>query len=232
MAIRYGLQPDHMPTKCVCSKPFDVEYALSCPTGGFPIIRHNEIRNLLANVMTETCHDVATEPQLQQVDRELPAGTNVQDGARLDISASGVWGGRFERTFFDVRVFNPLAASNATENLPSVYRKHETEKRRTYEARVRDIEGASFCPIVMAATGGQAPATKALVKQLASSLAEKMDLPYHKTINWLRNRMSFACIKACIMCLRGARSRHKTPPKGVGPICHRNFEFNAELTLF
>ena len=50
----------------------------------------------------------ATTPQ---VDRELPAGTNVQDGARLDISASGVWGGRFERTFFDVRVFNPLAAS-------------------------------------------------------------------------------------------------------------------------
>ena len=90
MAIRYGLQPDHMPTKCVCSKPFDVEHALSCPTGGFPIIRHNEIRDLLANVMTETCHDVATEPQLQQVDRELPAGTNVQDGARLDISASGV----------------------------------------------------------------------------------------------------------------------------------------------
>ena len=103
------------------------------------------------------------------------------------------------------------------ENLPSVYRKHETEKRRTYEARVRDIEGASFCPIVMAATGGQAPATKALVKQLASSLAEKMDLPYHKTINWLRNRMSFACIKACIMCLRGARSRHRTPQRAWDP---------------
>ena len=37
---------------------------------------------------------------------------NTDPGARLDIAACGVWGGRFERTFFDVRVFNPKARSN------------------------------------------------------------------------------------------------------------------------
>lgn len=30
------------------------------------------------------------------------ASANRQDGARLDIAASGFWGGTFERTFFDV----------------------------------------------------------------------------------------------------------------------------------
>ena len=30
---------------------------------------------------------------------------NIQDGARLDIAADGFWGSRFERAFFDVKVF-------------------------------------------------------------------------------------------------------------------------------
>ena len=32
---------------------------------------------------------------------------NTNDHARLDIAANGFWGGRFERAFFDIRVFNP-----------------------------------------------------------------------------------------------------------------------------
>ena len=40
------------------------------------------------------------------------ASSNVQDGACLDIAANGSWGGRFERTYFDVRVFNPQSLFN------------------------------------------------------------------------------------------------------------------------
>ena len=36
---------------------------------------------------------------------------NIQDGARLDIAADGFWGSRFERAFFDAKVFNPYAPS-------------------------------------------------------------------------------------------------------------------------
>ena len=36
---------------------------------------------------------------------------NHNNDARLDIVAGGLWGGRFERTYFDVRVFNPYAPS-------------------------------------------------------------------------------------------------------------------------
>ena len=82
-----------------------VEHALSCPKGGFPSIRHNEIRDLTADLLTEVCSDVHIEPDLQPVEGELLTGlsANVQDGARLDIAANGFWGGRFERTY--VRVF-------------------------------------------------------------------------------------------------------------------------------
>ena len=34
------------------------------------------------------------------------------DGACLDIAVYGFWGGRFEKAFLDVRVFNPSAQSN------------------------------------------------------------------------------------------------------------------------
>ncbi len=39
-----------------------------------------------------------------------------QDGARLDIAASGCWGGRHKKTYFDVRVFNPHAPPSLLQN--------------------------------------------------------------------------------------------------------------------
>ena len=55
---------------------------------------------------------------------------------------------------FDVRVFNPHAPSNRNTNLTSCYRKHERLKKNAYEQRVREVEHASFTPLVFSATGG------------------------------------------------------------------------------
>ena len=90
---------------------FNVEHALSCPTGGYPIIHHNEVRDLTASFLQQVCHDVAVEPHLQPLTGEKMdlRSANCEDAARLDVSARGVWGGRFERSFFDIRVFNPCA---------------------------------------------------------------------------------------------------------------------------
>ena len=158
LALRYGWTPDRLPSKCDCGVSFSVEHALSCPKGGFPSIRHNEIRDLTATLLTEVCNDVCIEPELQPVtDEELTGATaNSQAGARLDIAANGVWGGTFERTYFDVRVFNPHAPSNRHTNLQSVYRKHEQVKKRAYEQRIREVEHATFTPLVLSATGGLA----------------------------------------------------------------------------
>ncbi len=64
----------------------------------------------------------------------------MQDGARRDIAANDFWGGHYERTFFDVRVFNPHAGSNRQTSLAACYRKHEAIKMRAYEQRVREVE--------------------------------------------------------------------------------------------
>ena len=70
---------------------------------------------------------------------------NRDEYARLDVAASGIWGGRFEQTCFDVRVFNPYAPSNQTPRIQTSYQRHENEKRRKYE-RVIEIEQSTFVP--------------------------------------------------------------------------------------
>ena len=134
VALRYRWQPSYSPSTCACGSNFSVEHALSCLKGGFLSIRHNEIRDYTAKLMTEVCHDVCVEPTLQPVTGEVFSNVTAisVDGARLDIAANGFWGGRFERAFFDVRVFNPFASSNR-QPLPTCYRKHENQKKRAYE---------------------------------------------------------------------------------------------------
>ena len=65
LCLRYNWQPTQLPCNCVCGKAFSINHALSCPTGGLPTIRHNELRDFTAKVMTEVCHDVCIKPHLQ-----------------------------------------------------------------------------------------------------------------------------------------------------------------------
>ena len=86
------------------------------------------------------------------------------------LPCMGFGGGRFEKAFVDVRVFNPCAQSNRRSPLASMYRRHEQEKKRQYEERVREVERATFTPLVMSTTGGMG---RAATKRLASMISEK-----------------------------------------------------------
>ena len=84
-----------------------IEHALSCPRGGFPSIRHNEIRDITADVLTgvwtmSDSHGVGTEPCLQPVtgDRLALRSANREDGARLDIVAKNFRGRDRPHAFF------------------------------------------------------------------------------------------------------------------------------------
>ena len=147
------------------------------------------------------------EPHLQPITGEHLSGAsaNTQDGARLDIAANGLWGSRYERTYFDVRVFNPHATSNRNTNPSTCYRKHEKAKKRSYEQRILEIEHSSFTPLVMSSTGGLGPAATATYKRLATLLAAKWNQPYSSTMSWLRCRLSFSLLRSSIQAIRGAR---------------------------
>ena len=169
LCLQYNWILPHLPTSCVCGAGLTVEHALTCPTGsGYTFIRHNEIRDNLAKLLTEVCHDVCIEPHLQPLSSESFTACSVitGDSARLDVAASGFWGGRFERTFFDVRVFNPHVPSNRSPQLATTYRRDEREKRLHYEQRVLEVEHASFVPFVISCTGGAGSCATVILKRL------------------------------------------------------------------
>ncbi len=219
LALRYGWHPTRAPSNCTCGVTFTVEHALSCPRGGFPILRHNELRDVTASLLTEVCHEVSIEPNLQPITGESFNGASAitQDGARLDVSMCGFWGGRHQKTFCDVRVFNPHAPSNRAPNMATTYRKHEREKKNTYEQRVLQIEHASFTPLVFSASGGFGNSASTFYKRLASLLATKRNEVYSQTMACLRCRISFALLRSSIRCIRGARSHRGAAARPVPP---------------
>ena len=63
IALRYHWPPSACPTSCACGHSFTMKHALSCPDGGFPYLRHNE-------VLSEVCNNVVIEPHLQPLSGE------------------------------------------------------------------------------------------------------------------------------------------------------------------
>ena len=215
ICLRYGWPLSHLPSDCVCGASFTVDHAFTCFHGGYPILRHNEIRDITAQLMSEVCPNVATEPTLQPVSNErfVHRSANTESGARLDVRAQGFWGIHHQQAYFDVRVFNPLAATNRQSTLSTCFKSHDREKRRVYEQRVREVERASFTPLVFSALGGMSRPTEITYKRLASLLADKKDQFYNSVISLIRCRLSFSLLRSAIMCLRGSRSTAGHPLK-------------------
>ena len=106
--------PNSDPTLARQAHSFNsVVHALNCPHSGFPSIRHNELPDITAELLSEVCHNVGTEPPLQPITDEYMSyrTANREDGARLDIAAGSFWASDRQRAFFDIRVFNHFAPS-------------------------------------------------------------------------------------------------------------------------
>ena len=209
LCLRYGWRPPLLPSNCVCGKLFSVEHALCCPCGGLPIVRHNELRDITAGLLTELCHSVEVEPSLQPLSGESfqYRSANVEDGARLDVVANGFWE-RGQKAYFDVKVFNPFAPTHCSVSLPQCYRRAELEKKRKYEERIREVEHGTFSPLVFSCTGGMGPLATVVYKRIATLLSQKNGQSYSMTLHWLRCKLSFSLLRAAITCLRGSRSSY------------------------
>ena len=105
-----------------------------CRRGGFIIQRHNELRDLEAEIFNMVYNDVETEPVLQEINGEiLNRGAKRAPDARLDISVRDFW--EMQRSaFFDVRVCNPNVGSYRDLSPKEIYRQHEKEKTANMQA--------------------------------------------------------------------------------------------------
>ena len=204
--LRYDWPIEDIPTRCVCGDIFSVDHSMVCKKGGFIIQRHNELRDLEADLLSMVCNDVEIEPQLQDVTGEqLSSGSNLAKEERLDIHARGFWE-QHQSAFFDIRVCHPNAESYKQLEPKQIYRLHENEKKRSYSRRVLDIEHGSFTPLVFTSTGGMGPECLRFHSRLAELIANKKGEHYSRTISWIRARTSFALLRSALICLRGSRT--------------------------
>ena len=128
-----------------------------CPHGGMTIIRHNEIRDITADWLSEVCSETEKESQLQPITREsiFPKSANKKEEARSDIKAKGFW----------------CRQQSAFSSIPSLYRNQEQMKKREYGDRIREIEHGSFTPIIFSTSGGLGKESTVTYKIISELLA-------------------------------------------------------------
>ena len=126
LCMRYGWQPFLLLLIFVCDKPFTVEQCLSCTHGDHPILRHNELRNITANLLGKVGSDVCVHPSLQPLSGKQMhyRSSNQDEVAHLDVAATNFWSHNGQ-VLFNIRVFNPLVRSNYPQSLNLCYRGHE-----------------------------------------------------------------------------------------------------------
>ena len=166
-----------------------MQHALSCPKGGLVITRHNELRNLTAEMLDQVCKNVAIEPLLTPLmGEELPKSSNTSNQARADVIAKGLWiDGK--TAFCDVRVFNPLARCHLHHSLPAVHKKNENKKKWEYNQRI-----GSFTPLVFSCFGGMSRECSCFFSHTAECLANRRKEPKSKISAWIKARLKFeAC---------------------------------------
>ena len=182
---------------------------MSCKKGGYVINRHNEIRDTVAKILDDVCIDVNVEPTLIPLTGEsLNNRTNKANEARLDVSANGFWT-RGDKAFFDVRIFNPFALKHRRQNLEKVFIANESEKKKSYNQRIIQIEHGSFTPLVFSTNGGMGRECQHFIKVLAEKIAKKRNIEVSEATNWIRTKLSFALIRSLVLGLRGNRGRGK-----------------------
>ena len=93
LAIRYNISIKGLPETCACGSKFTCHHAMIYKKGGFISLRHNDLRNITYELLSEVCRGVENEPMLQPLIGEtLKYQTaKTENNARLDVSALGLW---------------------------------------------------------------------------------------------------------------------------------------------
>ena len=202
----------------VVARSLSVQHALECKIGGNVISRHNEIRDILADLssMALIPSAVRNEPfihtscpaeKMSDMDQtNHPVTRNLhknRDELRGDLLVRGFWG-RGTDCIIDVRVTDTDAKSNLNKDPAKVLEAHEKEKKRKYLKSCLE-QRRHFTPFVVSTDGLIGKEAKTFLKKLSTLLAEKWEKPYSVVCGYVNAQMSIAIVRATHLCLRGSR---------------------------
>ena len=110
---------------------------------------------------------------------------------------------------FDVRVTDVDAPSYCSRSPQAVLCSAEAEKKCKYmEACL--ARHASFTPLCFSIDGMFGIEADFFLRRLAERLSIKWERSYSEVIGWVRSRLSFAILRATMLCVRGSRSRWRS----------------------
>ena len=131
--LRYSWRLTNIPSACSCGSKIAIQYAMSCKKGGFIAIRHNDLRDLTVNLLTELCKDVNIEPQLltvwmKHLTIDQPTLATKQDsiynhgGSGWEVNRHSLMWGYLTQT--------PIGISTSTSTTSILHPKWKKKKRK------------------------------------------------------------------------------------------------------
>ena len=110
---------------------------------------------------------------------------------------------------FDIRIVDTDARSYCSRPPMDVLFAAEEEKKRKYQSACNDRR-AQFTPICVSVDGMMGKEAGVFVKRLADRLSRKWNCNYSTVLGWIRTHLTFAILRATILCLRGSRTKWRS----------------------
>ena len=149
---------------------------------------------------------MCTEPHLQPLTGEHldAAAAKRLDAARLDIKARHFWS-TCTMTFFNVRGFHASCKTYIGTPVNRISANQGTEKRRSFNERILQVERGTLTPLVFGLPGGCGYQAHKFIKRLASLESAKTGEECSSGIRDLRTVISFSLLLSATTALRGFR---------------------------
>ena len=203
LALRYKKPLLALPLSCDgCGAPFSIEHALDCRFGGLVCRRHNEVHDAFGDLASLVWSPVTKEPIV------CDGSVDASDTLIADLCVRGVWQPQTE-ALFDIRVVDTDARSYCARTPHAVLCSAEAEKKRKYMQACLDRH-ATFTPLCVSVDGMLGSEAEFFIKRLGDFLSAKWERPYSVVIGWVRARLSFAILRAALLCVRGSRTKWRS----------------------
>jgi len=172
---------------------------LDCRYGGLVGRRHNEVRDAFG--------DLVWSPILKEpVVCDGSAGNS--DTLIDDLCVRGVWQPQTE-VLFDIRVVDTDTQSYSACTPLAVLCLAEAKKKCIHSQACYDC-CATFTPLCISVDGVLGPETEFFVKRLSDFLAAKWESPYGVVMGWVWAHLSFAILRATLLCVYGSCTKWRS----------------------
>ena len=182
-----------------CGATFTVDHALDCRFGGLVTRWHNEVRDAFGDLSSLVWGPVHHEPVVQE------ASDDGRTVLKADLAVRGVWQPQCY-AIFDVRIVDTDAPSYRSRTPPDVLQTAELEKKRKYLQACQDRR-AAFTPLCVSVDGLLGKEADFFIHRLCDFLSIKWERPFSLVMYWIRARLSFAILRATLLCVRGSRTK-------------------------